>query len=187
MKDQDLRDTSKLNKFQKFFYGYGCYHSDLLNVLVHIICVPPITFTLGKILEYYSTKLPVNPFYLIFLIWGPIYLYVDPILGTLTTIQYLLTDYLTIGMDFGFMGYSSIQVMVALHILSWLAQFFAHGVFEKRKPALMDNLLLMFSAPVFVNIEIFYFLFGYRNDEIKETKKYIDFNIKEFRAGLKRN
>ena len=90
-------------------------------------------------------------------------------------------------MDFGIKGYSSINVMVAIHIFSWLAQFLSHGVFEKRKPALLDNVLLLFSAPVFVNIEIAYFLLGYRYEEIKETKKYIDYNIKQYRAGLKHN
>ena len=29
----------------------------------------------------------------------------------------------------------------AVHAFSWIAQFVGHGVFEGRKPALMDNLL----------------------------------------------
>ena len=28
-----------------------------------------------------------------------------------------------------------------VHAISWIAQFVGHGVFEGRKPALMDNLL----------------------------------------------
>ena len=27
------------------------------------------------------------------------------------------------------------------HVIGWIAQFIGHGVFEGRKPALMDNLL----------------------------------------------
>ena len=31
--------------------------------------------------------------------------------------------------------------LLAVHIFGWIAQFIGHGVFEGRKPALMDNLL----------------------------------------------
>jgi uncharacterized membrane protein YGL010W len=31
--------------------------------------------------------------------------------------------------------------LLAVHIFGWIAQFVGHGVFEGRKPALMDNLL----------------------------------------------
>lgn len=43
---------------------------------------------------------------------------------------------------------------LAIHIFGWLAQFFGHGVFEGRSPALMDNLLLIFVAPFFVISEV---------------------------------
>jgi uncharacterized membrane protein YGL010W len=181
----NYEDISKLNKFQKFFYGYGCYHNTFLNILVHIICVPPITFTLDKMLEYaFEGKLPINPFYLFFIIWGPMYAYVDPIVGTLTTLQYIVLSILTKGMQFPMFGLSHIQAMVAIHAISWIGQFIGHGAFEKRKPALLDNVLLLFSAPVFVNIELFYYLFGYRKNEIDETKKYIESNIKQYRESL---
>jgi len=48
----------------------------------------------------------------------------------------------------------------AVHAFSWIAQFVGHGVFEGRKPALMDNLLQVFSAPLFVTMEVL-FLLGY--------------------------
>lgn len=180
----DYADKTKLNKFQKFFHGYGCYHNNLINVLIHIICIPPIFFTLDKILNYYfGHKMPFNPFYLIFLIWGPIYAYIDPILGTLTTAQYLLLSLLTKNMNFSIFGFSHIQVVLFIHIISWLVQFYGHGVHEKRKPALLDNVLLLFSAPVFVNTELFYFIFGYRKAEIDETKKYIEYDIKLYRQA----
>lgn len=33
-------------------------------------------------------------------------------------------------------------------------QFVGHGVFEKRKPALMDNISQILNAPMFVMIEL---------------------------------
>lgn len=54
-----------------------------------------------------------------------------------------------------------------IHVVGWIAQFIGHGVFEstfllfsqklneaERKPALMDNILLLFAAPLFVVGEV---------------------------------
>lgn len=30
---------------------------------------------------------------------------------------------------------------LALHVVCWIAQFYGHGVHEKRSPALLDNLI----------------------------------------------
>ena len=57
-------------------------------------------------------------------------------------------------------------------------QFVGHGVFEKRKPALMDNLFLTINAPIFISLEIVYFLFGYRKEELNNFIKYITAEIK---------
>jgi len=47
--------------------------------------------------------------------------------------------------------------------MSWIAQFIGHGVFEKRAPALLDNLLYTLAAPLFIIVEIL-FEFGYKPD-----------------------
>lgn len=40
-------------------------------------------------------------------------------------------------------------------VACWVAQFVGHGVFEKRAPALLDNLFqAIFMAPLFVVIEV---------------------------------
>lgn len=50
----------------------------------------------------------------------------------------------------------------AIHVVSWLAQFVGHGVFEGRAPALLDNLVQAFLlAPLFVWMEVLFYL-GYR-------------------------
>ena len=35
----------------------------------------------------------------------------------------------------------AIKIAAGLHAFSWVAQFFGHGVHEKRAPALLDNLI----------------------------------------------
>jgi uncharacterized membrane protein YGL010W len=43
------------------------------------------------------------------------------------------------------------RVAVGAHVVSWLAQFVGHGVYEGRSPALLDNLFqAIFMAPFFV-------------------------------------
>ena len=51
---------------------------------------------------------------------------------------------------------------IGLHIACWIAQFIGHGKYEKRAPAMLDNLAQpLFLAPFFVWLEIL-FSFGYR-------------------------
>ena len=51
---------------------------------------------------------------------------------------------------------------LGIFLISWIAQFIGHGVFEGRAPALLDNLVqAVFLAPFFVWMEIL-FSFGYR-------------------------
>lgn len=67
------------------------------------------------------------------------------------------------------------------HIVSWIAQFIGHGAFEKRNPALIDNLLLTLVAPDFVIIEVLFFL-GWNKDSYKRCKTRIEENIRKFKA-----
>jgi uncharacterized membrane protein YGL010W len=179
----DYSDVNRLNKFQKTFFGYGCYHNDMVNILTHIMFVPLITITLDKIMYHYSVdvlKMPFNPFLILQFIVSIIYIYVDPTVGGFTTVQYFCWSYFTRDIKFDAFGLSHIQMLIAVHCVSWIAQFITHAFFERRRPALVDNFSLTISAPVFVNIELFYYLFGYRKEEIIEAKKYIEYNIKEF-------
>ncbi|KAJ6357311.1 hypothetical protein OIU78_005217 [Salix suchowensis] len=55
----------------------------------------------------------------------------------------------------------TIAVLVA-QIICWTGQFIGHGVFEKRAPALLDNLVQAFvMAPFFVLLEALQTSFGY--------------------------
>jgi uncharacterized membrane protein YGL010W len=187
MSNPNYNDPSSLNKFQKFFFEYGRYHRNLVNVLIHVACIPVIALTFFLMFDHLSYKilnLSFNLFYVIFAIWIPIYIYTDFLTGLITSIQYPLLYHLIkpYMYSFAIFGLSPAQSIVLIHVVSWILQFIGHGKYEKRKPALMDNVLLMFNAPVFVVIEIL-ILFDYRKAEIEETYKYIDANIVEFRKS----
>ena len=44
--------------------------------------------------------------------------------------------------------------MSLINIVSWIAQFIGHGVFEKRAPAIKDNLAYALLAPFFITFEV---------------------------------
>ncbi|KAM1340388.1 hypothetical protein ACFX2H_038791 [Malus domestica] len=53
-------------------------------------------------------------------------------------------------------------VVLAAQLFCWTGQFIGHGVFEKRAPALLDNLVQAFLiGPFFVLLECLQLVFGY--------------------------
>jgi uncharacterized membrane protein YGL010W len=166
---------NNLNKFQVFFYEYGRFHYNFTNIIIHIIFVPIITITFDRIFGLLGEKnnLSFNPFYILYLIVTFLYLYVDIFAGLITAIQYPLIGYLLTFIKFEIFGFSQIQSYLFINIFSWIAQFLGHGLFEKRKPALMENIFLTLNAPCFVNIELFNFLFNYRKKELEEVRVFI--------------
>lgn len=72
-----------------------------------------------------------------------------------------------------------------IHVVSWLAQFIGHGAFEKRAPALLDNLVqALLLAPLFVWMEILFF-FGYRPELKQRFDKSVELEIEKFRKQQK--
>jgi len=68
-----------------------------------------------------------------------------------------------------------------VNIVSWIAQFVGHGVFEGRAPALLDNIYqALFLAPLFVWLEMLFFL-GYRPELKSRLEKVVEQDVKKFR------
>ena len=143
----------------KAFAFYGAYHSNPINQHIHIICVPAIYTTalsfltrvplaaapraaagllaaLGERPGAVSAALPAALGYAGYYL--ALALPRRPLLGAAAAALALgalpLAHWLpTLGA--GAMGY-----VVAVHVASWVAQFYGHGVHEGRSPALLDNL-----------------------------------------------
>jgi uncharacterized membrane protein YGL010W len=68
-----------------------------------------------------------------------------------------------------------------VQLFAWISQFIGHGVYEKRAPALLDNLVqALFLAPLFVWIEVL-FMAGYRpelkqrlQEKVRVARKELD-------------
>jgi uncharacterized membrane protein YGL010W len=178
-------DISKLNKFQNLYYNYKIYHNNLINVLTHIIAIPLIVIIIEKLSDHYFTqqfKLPLNPVHIAYAAFGLLYVYFDTFSGIISIIMYSAIAILTKDCDCNILGYANHKVLLALLLASFVIQEIGHQIFEVRKPSVKDETVVFLSAPLLVVIEILS-IFGYRKDEITETKKYIEYNIEQYKKS----
>ena len=178
-----------MNKFGEFFVNYGEYHHNKVNMLIHLICIPQIVMSLFGLLH------PIN--YLIPIIGWDIL-----IAGSLTHL-YVITEK-TAGLLTAFWLWASLifvrsvyvqakneqwegtlfRYFLAQHIFSWTLQFIGHGIFERRAPALTDNLLLVLNAPFFTTAEILKIL-GWKKKEFVIIDQEIKKRVLNFRGSTK--
>ncbi|GJN87462.1 hypothetical protein Rhopal_000411-T1 [Rhodotorula paludigena] len=188
---------SKLLDLEHQFTFYSSYHTNLKNVLIHIVCVPTILFTslilthgiagAATSLAHFDFELLGHTFALdvtIPFLWAAgnalYFVLLEPVAGLLYA-PILLA-----------MGHYS-NVLYSVHhdaamkyatigfIASWIAQFIGHGAFEGRAPALLDSLLQsLVLAVFFVWLEILFAL-GYRPALYKRLQNKTGVAVAEYR------
>ncbi|EOY01872.1 hypothetical protein QUC31_013553 [Theobroma cacao] len=168
----------KLFDLEKHFAFYGAYHSNPINIAIHMLFVWPIFFTAILILCFTPplfhlphidfslfgshVALVLNFGFLFALIYAVFYVCLDIKAGTLAA---LLCGVCWIGSSFlaARLGFSlAWKVVLVVQLVCWAGQFIGHGFFEKRAPALLDNLVqALIMAPFFVLLEALQTFFGY--------------------------
>lgn len=130
--------------------------------------------------------LPANAGTIGALIYAFFYVLLEPIAGGLLAVPVIAAAYYG---NYFLSTHGSIVNYWAggIHVVSWLAQFVGHGAFEKRAPALLDNLVqALLLAPLFVWMEILFF-FGYRPELKERFEKGVEVEIQKFRKQGKDN
>ena len=85
-----------------------------------------------------------------------------------------------------YFGFSQFHFMNIVNILSWIAQFIGHGVFEKRAPAIKTNLAFALLAPFFITFEVMNSIFGFREGaNMRKLRILIAEDIAEFHGQKK--
>ncbi|PON36767.1 hypothetical protein PanWU01x14_325820 [Parasponia andersonii] len=164
---------SGLFDLERHFAFYGAYHSNPINILIHTLFVWPILFTL-LVLIYFTPPLLDSPSgfvdhglvfnlgFVFTVIYAMFYVLLDKKAGSLAA---LLCFLCWVGASFlaQRLGFSlAWKVVLAAQLFCWTGQFIGHGVFEKRAPALLDNLVQAFlMAPFFVLLEVLQTFFDY--------------------------
>jgi uncharacterized membrane protein YGL010W len=145
--------------------SYGAYHKDPRNKLTHFFGVPLVTFALFQCLSWFrfvhAPDLPITAATLFFLVVSIYYLRLDYAVALMqlpfTLVLLGLADWaarLPLG--------QSLSVFLATFVLGWIIQLVGHAI-EGRRPALADNLLQVFNAPLFLTVEVLALL-GFRRD-----------------------
>lgn len=76
----------------------------------------------------------------------------------------------------------ALPIAFTVHVVSWVAQFMGHGVFEGRAPALLESLAQsFFMAPLFVILEAFSWA-GYKKALFAQLKSEVRDNIGTLRS-----
>mmetsp|Transcript_3525 Transcript_3525/g.6098 ORF Transcript_3525/g.6098 Transcript_3525/m.6098 type:complete len:217 (+) Transcript_3525:90-740(+) len=189
---------------------YGAYHSNPINQLIHVFCVPAIWGT-GVVWVAYSPKLFKGaPFwcnwsFLGYLFYASYYAVMDEKTAVVADTFYFLVFYLAnlvvykerkaailnaklAGGSQAKPGqvrpsYKAAKWALLIHVLGWYLQIHpGHAIFEGRKPALMDSLSQAVTlAPLFVVYEAIWFLVPGYNAEMKAA---VDARIKEIQATM---
>jgi uncharacterized membrane protein YGL010W len=145
--------------------SYGAYHRDPRNKLTHFVGVPLVTFSLFLALGWFrfvaAPEGPITGASLFFLLVFLYYLRLDwPVALLQAPFNLLLLWLADRAALLPFQ--QSLMVFLGAFIAGWVFQLLGHAI-EGRRPALADNLLQIFNAPLFLTVEVL-FLFGRRED-----------------------
>ncbi|KAI5122176.1 hypothetical protein M0805_007073 [Coniferiporia weirii] len=184
---------------EKQLVFYGAYHTNKVNVGIHMVCVPLLIWTaqvmlaslptpsffpaykhdFNSILSFefnYATVQAVLYFAYFFTLLPSAALSYAPqsIISLLSAIA--------VSRDSG-----NVLTALTLHVVCWLAQFYGHGVHERRSPALLDNLIgAIVLAPFFVHLELL-FEFGYFPTLHKRIQNGVGVEVAKFRRAAKKD
>ncbi|QRV87604.1 endoplasmic reticulum membrane protein [Ceratobasidium sp. AG-Ba] len=171
---------------------YGAYHSNKINIAIHIICVPII---LWQVVFLANAGIPsfmpdvsyqINQYlafepnwaFIFSMIYIVYYYALEPVAAALYTPQFTLSCLSAIAFA---QRPDAIKVAGALHAFSWIMQFIGHGAAEGRAPALLDNLVgAIVLAPFFVHLELL-FAIGYKPSLHKRIQNEVGKQITQFR------
>lgn len=159
---------------RKSFPFYGAYHHDKINQWIHMLFVPCIFTTSLQ----FGANLRLGPislsdaaaaFYAVSFVFmdAPAGLLYAPVIFAMHQIG---TVYLA----------QQTPLAVALHVLGWIFQFVGHGIFERRRPALFDNLFQSVHAAVFFVWLEFMFMLGYKPSLKRELEGLVLKKMAEF-------
>ncbi|KAI7730486.1 hypothetical protein M8C21_019123 [Ambrosia artemisiifolia] len=182
---------------EKHFAFYGAYHSNPVNIFIHMLFVWPILFT-SLVILYFTPPLVNNNnislpnglvlnYGLLFtVIYAGFYVCLDvkagSFAGFLCFVCWVFGSFVAQHLGFSLAW----KVVLAAQLFCWTGQFIGHGVFEKRAPALLDNLTQAFlMAPFFVLLEALQMAFGYEPYPgfHARVKAKVDANIKEWKES----
>ena len=150
-----------MKTFEQQVLSYAAYHQNARNKFTHFFGVPLVTFSILVPMSWIKIAYGVSfasIFYLSVLLY---YLRLDWRIAILQLPFTMILLMLAGGTaDLPFL--TSFSIFLATFIGGWIIQFIGH-YFEGKRPALADNLMQIFNAPLFLTVEVL-FLLGFRRE-----------------------
>ncbi len=166
---------------------YAAYHRHPLNRMTHYFGIPLIIFSLLLILSipgFFVGQINISAADIIIAIIITWYLLLDIRLGLLSMI-FIVPVLLLADLAGSYLSGSLVNGIFAFTFISgWILQLLGHRI-EKRRPALVDNFMQVFSAPLFLISELV-FSFGYRQSLARQVDEIAQRKALEMASGAKK-
>ncbi|KAG0307250.1 hypothetical protein BGZ98_000699 [Dissophora globulifera] len=193
---EDGKQSSRIFDLKYQLTQYASHHNNPVNIGIHLTCIPLILWSAlvfasktgpllqapasAKFLTGLFQSFPPNAGILAMFAYCLYYIKLDKVAGLLTMPLFMgLAKHAT---AFNNTRADATKIATLVQIVAWGAQFIGHGVYEKRAPKLVDNLLqALVLAPYFVVYEVLFTL-GYRPKLKAELYKLVDADIREFKT-----
>jgi uncharacterized membrane protein YGL010W len=136
--------------------AYEAYHHDMRNRLTHFVGVPLVTFAIFLFLGWLRfAHYPAIPFTGATLFYFIVFIYYLILDWKIALLQAPFTLFLLWLADriavWPFL--ESLTAFLIAFIGGWIIQLIGHAL-EGRRPALADNILQIFNAPLFLTVEV---------------------------------
>lgn len=133
---------------------YSSYHRNPYNILMHFLGIPTIVFSILLFLSVFQLGYLSYIFNLstLFALIVLIYYFLLDIYLPLFVIVWIIPLFLLIRALHQF-ELPLIFISIALFVVGWVFQIIGHSVFEKNKPAFLDNLVQLLIGPLFITVE----------------------------------
>ena len=154
--------TRKLLNLREQLSFYKRYHHNKVNVAIHSIFVPTILISSCMLLNRYKIGSGWTLANIFGIAYSVYYISLNYAVGALASLLIYLINY---GIN---EWQTDLKFEAGVFCLSWMFQFIGHGVFEGKKPALLDNLVQnLVLAPYFILFELLFVLGLYKNLNIQ--------------------
>lgn len=152
---------------------YAAYHRNRWNMATHFVGIPSIIIGLLVLMGWVRTDIsgiPISGALVFTAAVAVYYLFLDVRLA-LCILVFIVPAFYKANTIAQLPWSSSILWFLVLFVGGWIFQLIGHSVFEKRKPAFVDNLIQLLIGPLFLVAEALFFL-GLRKQLQEDMKRY---------------
>jgi uncharacterized membrane protein YGL010W len=168
--------------FRRQFAVYAEYHRDQRNCATHVVGTPLLFF--AAVLPFSLVSVPVFGLHttaasLLVIPALVVWMVLDLAIGVVILCA-AIPLLITAAMISARVGTTWVWTMIAaLIVIGWALQIVGHSVFERRRPALLDNPIHMLISPMFIVAKLLVAL-GFRSDLAVVVSKKPEAVITEF-------